>query len=194
MAGTTRVTFVVHAETGIGESLRLTGDVWSLGGFRPDRALELVTTPDTYPLWRTPRPVLLPTGRVTEYKYVLFKNKTTFDKWEPIQAHSRKLVPKGSVQKVEDQFGVYEVPPADELQSEEPPQIGSAFSRYESTGIARQNSGRSDGSDELRVHLDRVSNLRVDTDFQTDQRLTASPPTITKTDSFTINDTERRAR
>lgn len=188
------MTFVVHAETGIGESLRITGDVWSLGGFRPDRGLELVTTPDTYPEWRTPRPVLLPTGRVTEYKYVLFKNKTTFDKWEPIQAHSRKLIPKGSVMKVQDSFGVYDESQADDLHSEDSPQIGSAFTPYESATIVRQFSGRSDTSDELRRHLDRVSNLRVDTDFKADQRLTASPPTITKTDSFSLNDNERRAR
>jgi len=102
----TSVTFTVRAETALGQTIRITGDNKSLGQFRPKFGLELVTTPDEYPVWRTPRPVTLPTGVLLSYKYLVFSGGC-FESWEDIDVQARKMVPEGGEMVVEDEIDNY---------------------------------------------------------------------------------------
>lgn len=62
------VEFEVIANLGHGEVPVVGGDCPSLGDFNPHFAVRLLTTPETYPIWRS-KPVALPLGRVVNYKY-----------------------------------------------------------------------------------------------------------------------------
>jgi len=105
----TRVTFKVEAELEVGQNVRLTGDTWSLGGFSPNRGLDLVTTPEEFPVWRTSRPVNLPKGIPLAYKYVVMSGGQ-FSGWEPISAHARIVTPDGPELTIIDRFGEYTEP------------------------------------------------------------------------------------
>uniref|UniRef100_A0A7S2RGB1 CBM20 domain-containing protein n=1 Tax=Mucochytrium quahogii TaxID=96639 RepID=A0A7S2RGB1_9STRA len=103
----TRVTFKVKADLGIGQNIRITGDTQSLGLFHPKNGLNLVTTPKEYPIWRTNRPVNLPTGVPLSYKYVIVSGGL-FQTWEQISAHSRIMIPEGAEMTVTDELHNYE--------------------------------------------------------------------------------------
>jgi hypothetical protein len=45
------------------------GNSNALGGFHLSKVVELVTTPESYPVWYTASPIVIPTNRVVEYKY-----------------------------------------------------------------------------------------------------------------------------
>eukprot|EP00929_Paragymnodinium_shiwhaense_P050712 TRINITY_DN25543_c0_g1_i2.p1 TRINITY_DN25543_c0_g1~~TRINITY_DN25543_c0_g1_i2.p1 ORF type:complete len:654 (-),score=104.60 TRINITY_DN25543_c0_g1_i2:283-2112(-) len=67
------VTFVVLAETRIGDELRLVGAPSSWGSWNVDRGIPLQTRPDVYPMWSTTVPV--PTDVIwgVEYKFVIVR-------------------------------------------------------------------------------------------------------------------------
>jgi len=101
----TRVTFKVKADLEIGQNVRLTGDNRSLGSFSPNRGLDLVTTPKEYPIWRTKRPINLPTGVPLSYKFVIMSGGQ-FHGWETIASQARVIIPIGSEMEVCDVVGV----------------------------------------------------------------------------------------
>ncbi|RLN62865.1 hypothetical protein BBP00_00004504 [Phytophthora kernoviae] len=77
----TRVDFQVCAPLGHGQTLWLVGDlpvlggsvdvVPNTGGAGAEGGLQLVTTPDLYPIWYNLEPVLAPTGTVVRYRYAV---------------------------------------------------------------------------------------------------------------------------
>ncbi|KAE9348347.1 Alpha,alpha-trehalose-phosphate synthase [UDP-forming] 6 [Phytophthora fragariae] len=77
----TRVDFQVCAALGHGQTLWLVGDLPALGGSvdvvpntggaGAEGGLQLVTTPDLYPIWYNLEPVLAPAGSVVRYRYVV---------------------------------------------------------------------------------------------------------------------------
>uniref|UniRef100_M4BDC5 CBM20 domain-containing protein n=1 Tax=Hyaloperonospora arabidopsidis (strain Emoy2) TaxID=559515 RepID=M4BDC5_HYAAE len=77
----TRVDFQVCAALGHGQTLWIVGDLPALGGSIDvvlntggtwtDTGLQLVTTPELYPIWYNLEPVLVPTGAVVHYRYVV---------------------------------------------------------------------------------------------------------------------------
>jgi hypothetical protein len=99
------VSFSVHAEIKYGEKVHLSGDTFSLGGFKPSQSVELVTTPEEYPIWRTPKKIVLLTNKPVEYRYAIFSGGN-FSAWEPLQCRSRRVVPHTSTMDIIDVFGV----------------------------------------------------------------------------------------
>ncbi|KAH7465767.1 hypothetical protein KRP22_014122 [Phytophthora ramorum] len=70
----TRVDFQVCAALGHGQTLWLVGDLPALGGsvdVGPECGLQLVTTPDLYPIWYNLEPVLAPADSVVRYRYAV---------------------------------------------------------------------------------------------------------------------------
>ncbi|KAG1712304.1 hypothetical protein DVH05_000051 [Phytophthora capsici] len=77
----TRVDFQVCAALGHGQTLWLVGDLPALGGSvdvvpntggaGAEGGLQLVTTPDLYPIWYNLEPVLAPAGSVVRYRYAV---------------------------------------------------------------------------------------------------------------------------
>eukprot|EP00172_Hildenbrandia_rubra_P003130 Plantae.Rhodophyta-Hildenbrandia_rubra.ctg4638.p1 GENE.Plantae.Rhodophyta-Hildenbrandia_rubra.ctg4638~~Plantae.Rhodophyta-Hildenbrandia_rubra.ctg4638.p1 ORF type:complete len:980 (-),score=167.09 Plantae.Rhodophyta-Hildenbrandia_rubra.ctg4638:1410-4349(-) len=63
-----RVTFIVCCDTANGERIRIVGDTGALGGWDPDRGIELTTSKGDYPKWRLS--LTLPAGRKIHYKYM----------------------------------------------------------------------------------------------------------------------------
>ncbi|RLN86589.1 hypothetical protein BBJ28_00023491, partial [Nothophytophthora sp. Chile5] len=77
----TRVDFQVCAPLGHGQTLYLVGDlpalggsvdvIPSIGGAGAEGGLQLVTTPDLYPIWYNLEPVVAPAGAVVRYRYAV---------------------------------------------------------------------------------------------------------------------------
>ena len=59
----------VRAETGFGQVVAIGGSSNALGGFRLTEVVELVTTPEAYPIWFTEKPLVLSKGKEVQYKY-----------------------------------------------------------------------------------------------------------------------------
>ena len=64
-----RVHIRVRAETGFGQTVCIGGNSNALGGFHLSKVIELVTTPESYPIWYSPKPIVLPRNREVLYKY-----------------------------------------------------------------------------------------------------------------------------
>jgi hypothetical protein len=77
MASLSKITFTVEAKVLPGECVMVSGDAVSLGGFATSNAIPLVTTPETYPKWRTMVPVTVPLGFPVKYMCVSLSEKTS---------------------------------------------------------------------------------------------------------------------
>lgn len=67
--GMCKLTFRVEAEVNLGETVAVAGDHMALGSFY--QAVQLITTPDTYPIWTNRYPITVPMGLRLRYKCVL---------------------------------------------------------------------------------------------------------------------------
>ena len=66
-----RIHLRVKCETEIGQTVGVSGNISSLGNYDKTHVLNLVTTPDAYPIWYTLEPIVLPLGHVLSYKYCI---------------------------------------------------------------------------------------------------------------------------
>ena len=70
----TEVTFhYTCRETKFGDRVAMAGNLALLGHWDPNRAVELTTTPDRFPVWTIK--IDLPRDRVVEYKYLVLSGK-----------------------------------------------------------------------------------------------------------------------
>ncbi|CAK4086637.1 unnamed protein product [Aphanomyces euteiches] len=113
-AGTyTRLHLRVRAETRLGEELHCSGASYTMGQYNPSESIELVTSPEEYPIWRTVKPLILPRGIVHKYMYAVFSGGA-FARWEPIDC-DREVIPQGRDMTISEDYGVYD--PQSVLQS-----------------------------------------------------------------------------
>ncbi|RQM28440.1 hypothetical protein B5M09_009791 [Aphanomyces astaci] len=106
-AGTyTRVHLRVRAETRFGEELHCSGASYTMGQYNPSESIELVTSPDEYPVWRTVKPLILPRGIVHKYMYAVFSGGV-FAHWEPIDC-DRQVVPQGRDMTISEDYGTFD--------------------------------------------------------------------------------------
>ncbi|KAH9146478.1 hypothetical protein LEN26_004955, partial [Aphanomyces euteiches] len=113
-AGTyTRLQLRVRAETRLGEELHCSGASYTMGQYNPSESIELVTSPEEYPIWRTVKPLILPRGIVHKYMYAVFSGGA-FARWEPIDC-DREVIPQGRDMTISEDYGVYD--PQSVLQS-----------------------------------------------------------------------------
>eukprot|EP00750_Incisomonas_marina_P012069 INCI16539.1.p1 GENE.INCI16539.1~~INCI16539.1.p1 ORF type:complete len:919 (-),score=164.09 INCI16539.1:103-2859(-) len=68
----TLVTFHVRAELGHGEHICVVGNVAALGSNNMERAVELTTTPSTYPIFSSIRDIPIKTGATVSYRLAIF--------------------------------------------------------------------------------------------------------------------------
>ncbi len=59
----------VSARTAIGQTVAVGGSSKAMGNFDKSRVIHLVTTPDSYPIWFTEKPIMLPRFQISQYKY-----------------------------------------------------------------------------------------------------------------------------
>ena len=81
----------VTASTGFGESIRISGRSRALGAFNPDEAIELITTPAEYPVWRTARPLVVLSNVSHPYRVALFSGGE-FVAWD-VSEQERSVFP-----------------------------------------------------------------------------------------------------
>mmetsp|Transcript_27073 Transcript_27073/g.72919 ORF Transcript_27073/g.72919 Transcript_27073/m.72919 type:complete len:1138 (+) Transcript_27073:380-3793(+) len=99
----TKLHLRVTAHTAHGQSIRVSGSSITMGRHNTTEALPLVTTPAEYPVWRTPKPILIPRGQTHSYSYALFSGNEIMN-WEDLEPR----VLKASRQTIttSDEFGV----------------------------------------------------------------------------------------
>ena len=68
---TVRVLFRVSVQTQHGDTVHLLGDR-ELGGWEKDGSITLVTSPETYPVWETSRPLVLAKKEMLRYRYCVY--------------------------------------------------------------------------------------------------------------------------
>ena len=103
----TKLHLAVRARTQPGQVVLVSGSATS---DRTSGALEMVTSPDQYPIWRTPKPVIIARGVRHDYRYSI---RSAHDV-EPEPGHVRSVKTNTPELQVEDDFGV--TPP-------EPPEL-----------------------------------------------------------------------
>ena len=103
-----RVHFRVRAEKcGFGRVVGLSGNCDALGYFDPRRAIHLITTPESYPIWSTASPITVPAGEPLEYKFCLFEGGV-FKSFENI-ATPHVIFPESIETVVENVFNTAEL-------------------------------------------------------------------------------------
>jgi len=69
----TRVHFRVKADTMLGQTIGVIGSCQSLGAYNQSRIIRLVTSPESYPVWFSLKPIVVPRGSKISYKYCLLE-------------------------------------------------------------------------------------------------------------------------
>ena len=97
-----RVHVRVHARTSIGQTVGIGGSCKAFGNFDKTRVIHLVTTPDSFPIWYTEKPIILPRFQVSQYKYCTVEGGSVraFERVETL----RTLRPDDTDTYIEDSF------------------------------------------------------------------------------------------
>lgn len=96
-----RVHIRVRAQTTLGQCVAIGGTTFSLGYFDKTKVVELVTTPEAYPVWYTPNPLIIPRNQLVQYKYCIVEGGKVraFERTD-----RRSLLPSDIDTVVEDDF------------------------------------------------------------------------------------------
>lgn len=83
-----RVNFRVKCVTGFGQAIAVSGTGHALGNLRKDSVVNLVTTPESHPIWYTSEPLVIPRGELVQYRYCLVEGGSVkaFEKTESPRA------------------------------------------------------------------------------------------------------------
>lgn len=68
-----RVHFRVRCAAPMGQTVGIGGSTYRLGYFKKDRVVPLVTTPESYPVWYTVHPIVLPRLQLVHYKFCILQ-------------------------------------------------------------------------------------------------------------------------
>eukprot|EP01035_Chromulina_nebulosa_P020435 gene20435-26517_t len=114
------VVFKVSAKLKNGEDIRLCGNVPALGGYNPERALKLYSSPKDQPWWHTKEALFLPGDkRAVKYRYCIFSGGK-FVRWEGGTSFERILnvdIIEHTVKTVIDIFGQLTISPTQQTPS-----------------------------------------------------------------------------
>lgn len=69
-----RLHFRVKSLTEIGQVVAISGNNFALGNYKKDKVVQLVTTPESYPIWYTASPIVIPRGEIVHYRYCLVES------------------------------------------------------------------------------------------------------------------------
>lgn len=97
-----RIHIRVKAATSLGQVVAVGGSGPTFGNFDPQHTISLVTTPESYPVWYTLHPIVVPRYVSVEYNYCVLEGGSlkAFEYTE----HPRVLYPKDIDVIVEDEF------------------------------------------------------------------------------------------
>lgn len=96
-----RVHIRVRSETAMGQTVAVSGSTYQLGYFDKEKVVQLVTSPDSYPVWYTLHPIVLPRHQLVYYKYCIME-AGTMKAFE--NNNSRQFLPDESDSVIEDTF------------------------------------------------------------------------------------------
>ena len=68
-----RVHFRVRSETVMGQTVAVSGSTYQLGYFDREKVVQLVTSPESYPVWYTLNPIVLPKNQLVHYKFCIME-------------------------------------------------------------------------------------------------------------------------
>mmetsp|Transcript_7739 Transcript_7739/g.11490 ORF Transcript_7739/g.11490 Transcript_7739/m.11490 type:complete len:1082 (+) Transcript_7739:42-3287(+) len=102
-----RIHFRVKAKTLLGQTVGIGGSVSTLGNFDTKKLIHLVTTPDSYPVWYTLEPIVVPRGRQVSYSYCIIEGGN-FKAYEATTSH-RTIVPNNVDILVEETFDTFQL-------------------------------------------------------------------------------------
>lgn len=102
-----RVHFRVKAETKLGQVVGVLGSSYQLGSFDKSKVLNLVTTPESYPIWYTAKPLVLRRHEAVQYEYCIIERGVCVS--IESQTTHREFNPTGADTLVEDLFLVENV-------------------------------------------------------------------------------------
>ena len=97
-----RLTFRVKCEASHGQVVAICGDTSGLGFFRKSSAVQLVTTPEDYPYWKTVAPIVVPSHHNINYKYCIIEGGS-FHSYEVLEGN-RSVTPQELDIIIEDDF------------------------------------------------------------------------------------------
>jgi trehalose 6-phosphate synthase/phosphatase len=94
----------VRANTEVGQVIAISGNAYALGNSSKERVVKLVTSPESYPIWYTASPIVIPRGEALNYRYCLLEGGTV-KAFERVQ-NMRALVIEELDTVVEDEVGL----------------------------------------------------------------------------------------
>jgi Starch binding domain len=68
-----RVHIRVRSETVMGQTVAVSGSTYQLGYFDREKVVQLVTSPESYPVWYTLNPIVLPKHQLVHYKFCIME-------------------------------------------------------------------------------------------------------------------------
>ena len=72
-----RVHIRVRSETVMGQTVAVSGSTYQLGYFDKEKVVKLVTSPESYPVWYTLNPIVLPRHQIVHYKFCIMEGGST---------------------------------------------------------------------------------------------------------------------
>lgn len=109
-----RVHFKVKCQCEIGKDVAILGNISLLGNFDRTKPLRLYTTPESYPIWTTVNPIVVPMNQQIQYQYCLLENGDFKTYEEYSENHNRLIVVDQTNIVVEDCFSPIGVDDNDE--------------------------------------------------------------------------------
>ena len=97
-----RVHFRVRCAAPLGQTVAVSGSTHRLGYFNADRVVPLVTTPESYPVWYTTTPIVVPRMQLVHYKYAVMQGGKC--KAFELRPTARTFMPDDPNTVVEDAF------------------------------------------------------------------------------------------
>ena len=97
-----RVNFRVRCECPMGQTVGVAGSTYRLGYFHKEKVVPLVTTPESYPVWYSAEPIVVPRMQLVHYKYCIMQSGATLA-FESLP-EERTFMPTDPNTVVEDSF------------------------------------------------------------------------------------------
>lgn len=85
-----QIEFFVDIKTSYSEHVALIGSVPELGEWDISKAIYLQTSPSTYPIWKTERPIYFQRKSVFQFKFVVVDDQGKLKRWEFIPKNENR--------------------------------------------------------------------------------------------------------
>lgn len=99
----------VRCNTDIGQMVVISGSSFALGCGNKNKAVALVTTPDSHPIWYSSKPFLVPRGKRIEYRFGLMEGGSMKALERINDGKMRSIVPMDVDTSIEDEFSLFKI-------------------------------------------------------------------------------------